>query len=230
MQKMAEPEKVRRFLREEMHRYLIWRARQVVDEPPLIQATSQAYLNYSKGTVVMYALQDYIGEETVNLALRRLAEKYGFQGAPYPTTRDLVRELRAVTPDSLQFVITDLFETITLYENKALEANAAKLPNGKFEVELKVGSRKFRADGKGNETEIDILDYIDIGLFDENGEVLYLGKHRIDRNQMTFKIVVGNKPSEAGIDPYVKLIDKKRENNRTAVSSLHDDSQTLSQR
>ena len=33
-----------------------------------------------------------------------------------PTSRDLLAELRAVTPDSLQYLLTDLFETITLWD------------------------------------------------------------------------------------------------------------------
>ena len=217
MQQKYGAEKMHRFRQNEMDDYLSSRARQQVDEPPLLRSTTQAYLNYDKGTLVMYALQDYIGEARVNAALRKLVEQFGFKDAPYPTTLDLIAALREVTPDSLQFVITDLFETITLYDNKVEEVKCTMLANGKFQVNLKTQMRKLRADGKGNETEIAMLDYMDIGIFGESGRILYLAKHKITRNNNEFVLVVAEKPVEAGVDPFVKLIDKNRDNNRAAV-------------
>ena len=217
MQQMYGVEKMQRFRQNEMDNYLSSRARQQVDEPPMMRSTTQAYLNYDKGTLVMYALQDYIGETRVNAALRKLVDQFGFKEAPYPTTVDLIAAFREVTPDSLQFVITDLFETITLYDNKVEEIKCAALANDKFQVNLKTQTRKLCADGKGNEAEVAMLDYMDIGVFGENGKILYLAKHKLTRNDNEFVLVVDEKPVEAGVDPYVKLIDKNRENNRAAV-------------
>ena len=53
----------------------------------------------------MYTLREQIGEERVNTALRRYLEKHRDAGPPYPTSRDLYAELRAVTPDSLQSLL-----------------------------------------------------------------------------------------------------------------------------
>lgn len=217
MQQMYGMEKMQRFRQKEMDDYLSSRARQQVDEPPLMRSTTQTYLNYDKGTVVMYALQDYIGEARVNAALRKLVEQFSFKEAPYPTTLDLIAALREVTPDSLQFVITDLFATITLYDNEVEEAKCTTLANGKYQVSLQTQTRKLRADGKGNETEIAMLDYMDIGIFGEKGKILYLAKNKFMRNDNEFIIVVDEKPIEAGVDPYVKLIDKNPENNRATV-------------
>ena len=144
MQQMYGVEKTHRFRQDEMDDYLSSRARQQDDEPPLMRSTTQAYLNYDKGTLIMYALQDYIGETRVNAALRKLVNQFGFKEAPYPTTVDLLAALREVTPDSLQFVITDLFETITLYDNKVEEAKCTTLANGKFQVRLKTQTHSQR--------------------------------------------------------------------------------------
>ena len=70
----------------------------------------------------MYALQDAIGEENVNRALASYIKKVAFQEPPYTISRELLAEFRAVTPPEYQYLIEDLFETITLFENRAVSA------------------------------------------------------------------------------------------------------------
>ena len=126
-------------------------------------------------------------------------------------------EFKNVTPDTMEYLITDLFETITLHENKALEADCKKLENGKYKVNLKVESHKFRADSLGNQTEIPLNDYIEIGVLGEDDEELYLKKHKLNKNERDFEIYVDKKPVRAGIDPFVILVDRKREDNLVRV-------------
>jgi hypothetical protein len=47
----------------------------------------------------------------------------------------------------------------------------------------------------------------------EFGETLYLRMHRIRSGQHTITLTVPKKPSDAGIDPYVVLIDTERFDN-----------------
>ncbi len=82
------------------------------------------YLSYRRGPFALYALSEYIGEERVNRALRRLLEKHRPEGAPLATTLDLYRELQAVTPDSLQPLLHDLFEVNTFWELETERASA----------------------------------------------------------------------------------------------------------
>jgi ABC-2 type transport system permease protein len=49
-------------------------------------------------------------------------------------------------------MITDLFETITLYDNKAVSAKVQETPDHKYKVTLVVDARKMRANGEGAET------------------------------------------------------------------------------
>jgi aminopeptidase N len=78
----------------------------------------------------MYLLQERLGENAVNRALRTVLDKYKFKGAPYPRSLDLIQALRAEvkTPEQ-QALITDLFERITLYDLKAVEPTAVKRRN-----------------------------------------------------------------------------------------------------
>ena len=113
-------------------------------------------------------------------------------------------------------------EAITLYENKAAKATYEHLDNGKYRVKLLVKAQKFRADELGNEVEIPIRDYIDIGVLGEDDDELYLGKYLIDKPEMEFTILVDEEPARAGIDPHHKLIDRLIADNTVKVTEHVD--------
>jgi ABC-2 type transport system permease protein len=172
----------------------------------------------------MYALRDYIGEERVNAALRRLLADWAFQGPPYATARDLVDHLRAETPDSLQYVITDLFEEITLWDNRATEATARELPDGRWEVTMSLTARKLRVDSLGYEQEVPMDEWVDVGVYAEEREgrrtrevPVYLEKHRIRTGTNEVRVMVDRRPVRAGIDPLHKLTDRIARDNTVRV-------------
>jgi aminopeptidase N len=173
---------------------------------PLLRALDP-YLSYRKGPFAMYALSGYVGEERVNLALRRLIEKHSQAGAPLATTLDLYRELQAVTPDSLQYLLHDLFEVNTYWEFKT-EYVTAEQTAGAWEVILDVWARKVVVDEAGMETEQPMDEWVQIGVFgpgeagDELSTLLYIQMHRIRSGRQTITLTVPRKPVMAGIDPY----------------------------
>ncbi|TND10624.1 MAG: hypothetical protein FD123_266 [Bacteroidetes bacterium] len=119
-------------------------------------------------------------------------------------------------------MITDLFENITLFENKVTVFGYKKQPDGKYKVNMTVESQKFRADGVGNEKEIPVNDWIDIGIFanvKEKGKYerkpLYFQKQKITKNKTELEFFFDQKPAEGGIDPYNKLIDRHPDDNVT---------------
>ncbi|HEY3056610.1 MAG TPA: M1 family aminopeptidase [Thermoanaerobaculia bacterium] len=222
MEKEYGREKMERFLRYELDRYLRDRGSELVAEMPLSQVENQPYIHYRKGSLVMYALRDYIGEERVNAALRKFIHDHAFSGPPYTTAGELVRDFREVTPPEFQNVVTDLFERIILYDNQTREASATKRADGKYVVKLTVASTKLRSDAKGEEKPVPVDDWIDIGVFaagkKENlGKPLFMEKRRITKPIETFEIVVSEKPARAGIDPYHKLIDRNPKDNTKAL-------------
>src|SRR6185503_103951 len=143
--------------------YLSSRANERKKEQPLFRNENQPYIHYRKGSIAMYALQDAIGEDNVNRALAAYIKKTAYQQPPYTTSRELMAEIKAVTPPELQYFVTDLFETITLWENRAISATY-KEKGGKFEVTLKVSAKKLRADESGKQTEVPMDDLVDIGV------------------------------------------------------------------
>ena len=212
---------LRVYLKHDLDAYLRGRSGEQRREQTLARAEA-GYVLYRKGSLAMYALKDYLGVDVVNGALRGLLDRYRLADPPYPTTDDLVAALRAVTPGDLQYLITDLFETITLYDNRALEATWQRREDGKYVVTLKVQSAKLRADGEGRETPTPMDDLIDIGVFAGRGKqerALYLEKHRLTGGETALEIVVDEPPTRAGVDPYNKLIDRLSGDNVVAVGA-----------
>jgi aminopeptidase N len=228
MEKEYGPHVMRRFLKYELDRYLSDRGSEVIEELPLYRVENQPYIHYRKGSVVMYALKDYLGEEAINRALANLIKETGYSYDPYPTSLDLIRNLRAVaeTP-AQQDLITDLFERIIVFDLSVDEVEVVETDDGRFKVAMDVVASKFEADGEGRETEVPLDMAIDIGLFAMNpsdedfseDEVIHLDKQVIHSGESTIEFIVDRRPVQVGIDPYSKLIDRNTDDNLKSVDA-----------
>jgi aminopeptidase N len=208
---------MRRFLQFELDRYLQGRSQEKKKELPLALNENQGYIHYAKGSLAMYLLQDLIGEGQVNQALREIIATHANKGAPYPSSSVLVNALRKMAPADRQYLIDDLFESIILFENRALSATAKALPDNQYEIRMKVSSNKLKADELGAEKEIPLKDWIDIGADDKDGKPLLRERKFIDRKEMDFTFIVKGLPAKAGIDPDNKYIDRKPSDNLIKV-------------
>lgn len=224
MEKEYGPDLMRRFLKYELDGYLAGRGGEIIEELPLLRVENQAYIHYNKGSLVTYALRDYLGEDRLNRALAGYIERVKFQEPPFTTSRELVDAIRAEAPEH-EALLTDLFEHITLYDNRTVSATAEPAENGGWTVRLIIETHKFHASGQGAETEVPIDDWIDIGVFaarepggPDPGRPLRLEKHRITGTSTTITLDVPERPVRAGIDPYNKLIDRNPDNNTSPVT------------
>jgi ABC-2 type transport system permease protein len=218
-EKVLGPAEARRVYDYQMNRYLTQRG-ETGRDVPLLQGEDHPHVSYGKGAVAMYTLREHIGAEAVNGALRRFLEKYRGSGPPYPTSLDLYAELRAVTPPSLYPLLTDLFETMTLWDVKTQSAAARRLPDGKYEVTLEVMAQKLRANSTGIETPTPMNDFVEVGVFAPGkDDPVYLTRHRIRTGKQSIRIIVPQEPSRAGLDPYRKLIERERGDNVVEVET-----------
>jgi aminopeptidase N len=227
MKQLYGEDQIRRFLKFELDNYLSNRGGEVIEELPINRVENQGYIHYRKGSLVMYLLQDRLGEAAVNRALQRLIRAHAFKGAPYPRSVDLIRELRAEakTPADQQ-LITDLAERITIYDLKVDAPTAVKRADGKWDVTVPVVAAKFYADGKGKETATPLADPIAIGLFTaEPGrgafakkDVLLMERRPVRSGRQVLRFVTTRKPSHAGVDPYNFYIDRNSDDNVGPVS------------
>jgi hypothetical protein len=225
MKQKFGPVKVRRFLKYELDRYLGGRQFDQVYENPLYHASyNQQYIFYQKGSNVMFAMQDYIGENNFNKAMSAFIRANQFQKAPYCNTIDYLDTLASYTPDSLRYLLGDMYKSIILYSNKCTKATYALTPDHKYKVTIEIESQKYRSDSLGKETAMPFADYIDIGVLSKetkgkfSEKQLYLQKHLIKPGKSTYEIIVDEEPAKAGIDIYNKLVDRDSDDNLKEVS------------
>ncbi len=217
-------EVVEHYLKYELDNYLRGRTLEKKREYPLLSVGNQSYVYNHKSSLVFFALQDYLGEDNLNSAFRKYTKMWAFKDAPYPTSDDLLKQIHKVTPDSLRYLLGDLFETVTLFENKALDAVYKEDNQGKFELTFLASCEKMRVDSTGEENNIPINDWIDVGVYamdaDGKEKLIYLKKHKIEKKNNVFIISITEKPSRAGIDPLHKLIDRHSDDNTIHVGQF----------
>ncbi|MBW3670251.1 MAG: ABC transporter permease, partial [Acidobacteria bacterium] len=218
IEKLYGMDMVRRFIWNRRIEYLNQRSKADHPEVPLLDVTNHANVVYQKGPLVMYALRQYVGEEPLNAALRRLVATHGSGQPPFATSSDLYRELKGATPPEYHYLLTDLLETITLWNLRTTAIAAEPAGNGAWRVTLDVEAQKFRADGSGKETEVPMHDFVEIGVFgDATADPLYLQEHRIRSGRQRISVVVKGTPARAGVDPQLLLIDRNWSDNLRPV-------------
>jgi hypothetical protein len=223
MEKEFGPGQMKKFLKYELDRYLSGRGAELVEEEPLMLVEDQSYIHYSKGSLTLYALRDWVGEKKLNESLARYVKDKKFQMPPYTNSRELVSYMAQAVPADKKGILKDLFETITIYDLKTTDVQSKRRNDGKYDVSFDVEARKFRADGKGKETETSMGDWIDVGVLgkkEKNGadKILALEKKQIQSGKMKFEFVVNEPPEKAGIDPLNKMIDRNPDDNTKSAS------------
>lgn len=111
--------KLLQFLETQKETYKKGQDREAVEEPSLALVENQDYVYYAKGAINMYQFQKVIGEENVNKGLRRFLEDWNTKNGKlklieerYATSQDLLGYFKDVTPNELQYIISDLFESV----------------------------------------------------------------------------------------------------------------------
>lgn len=221
-------ERVGRFLRENLNEYLSGRGMDRFPESPYVRSQA-GYQDYNKGAIVFYAMRHYLGEDWVNGHIRRFLETHRDRpDGPYPTGTDLYRQMRPTCPDSLAYLMDDLWEQVCTYDLEVGEASAKAAGAGQWSVrlQLKAAKRYLDVEGKKTDAPRPMDDLVEVVVFGEaRGKrdridelpVLYRKMHRL-AGDSTLTLQVAEKPYKAGLDPYHILIDRRPENNVATIS------------
>jgi ABC-2 type transport system permease protein len=222
MEKEYGRDKMRKFLKYELDRYLSGRGGEIIEEQPLYRNENQQYIHYRKGSLAFYRLREEMGEAALNRALSKFIAATAFQKAPFTNSKELISYIRAEAKPDQQLLITDLFEKISFYDNRVETASAKKRADGKYDVTLSLHADKLYSDGKGKETPGVLNDWVEIGIFsgkdDKDQKTLYLKRHLVTGKNTKLTVTVDSLPTEAGFDPNNKLIDRVSSDNRKSVS------------
>lgn len=216
---------MKKFLKYEMDTYLQGRATENRKEVPLMLVENQQYIHYNKGSMVMYALKDYISEDSMSSAMKRYVKKVAYQDAPYTTANEFYAEIKRSTADTLKETVKDLFERITVFDNKIKEVKVERAGSD-YKVKMTLQANKTQSDSLGKAKDVKLNDWIDIGLFSKNeknakepGKELAFKKYKITRKDQVIELITKEEPFMVGVDPYNKLIDLDPEDNLKTVEN-----------
>jgi aminopeptidase N len=156
-----------------------------------------------------------------------LLAQFAFKAAPYPSSTDFLRLLRAEVDPRQHALISDLFEKITLYDLKASAPSVQARADGKFDVRFTVQASKFYADGKGKETEAPLAETFEIGAFSAEPAkkgygpqaVLALQRVALHSGSQELHLVTDKAPAFVGVDPFNMRIDRNSNDNVVKVGA-----------
>ena len=215
-------EKISQFLDDQRERYLNTRKSTSRIEVPLDLVSDESYIYYNKGALNLFALQNIISEDSVNNALNRFLKDWGnietrLNRERLPTSADLLSYFEEVTPDSLRYLIDDLFREVITFDNEVMETEMIKGEDGKFQLDILIKGNKKQMDGQGNEFEVSMNDWVEISVYSmgdhKEEQLIYLEKHRVKSGENILQIIVEEQPSRVAIDPNNFLIDINPDNN-----------------
>ena len=227
--------KATRFLKNQLERYLSGRTGETGIEPPLNEVDPErTYISYGKGAMAFYALSEYIGENNLNRALRSFYDKFRFSGPPYPVPTDLLFYIDAETPDSLKYLIDDLFKKVCFCDNKLLSYRVTPVESAGFRIDADFIISKYALDNNGNSiftnssgqkieyssqggeviSSLPLNDYIELGYREKSGKIISIGKYKVTEIHNSVSLLVFSEPIGFLIDPYGLLIETERTDNR----------------
>ncbi len=187
-------------------------------EQPLYKVNGQPHVSYSKGLRFMYLMKELVGEAKLNQALKDLLSKHAFPKTP-ATSIDLLVALQEIVPITHHHLLDQWFKKVILYDLKTLSGEYKELANGKYEVKLKVLTQKQEDLGLGNEAKMEVNESFKVGIFGSMNDfsnkenILHMEEYLFTGDTTFLKIIVDEKPSLGGVDPYVLMMDKDRTDN-----------------
>ncbi|WP_298419732.1 M1 family aminopeptidase [uncultured Kordia sp.] len=220
---LKDPIKMKKLLAYDFERYLRGRSSENGQEKPLYIVEDQGYIHYGKGSLVLYALQEYIGEDNVNEALRAFLKTYAYKEVPYPTTVDFMKYLEPQIPVDLKYLLTDWFKKVTLYDYSVREATYETKPNGIYEVAMTVEAMKLDINDSGELQEVAQHNWVEIGVYADNEEkeLVFVKRVLITEKRMSFTFQIDQIPAKVAIDPKRLLIERVIDDNvRTLTETV----------
>lgn len=206
----GEPQ-VRKVLAFDLDRYLRGRASEEDEEPPLTGVKDQPYLYYGKGAVVMSAVSDLLGEETVNRALRRFVKERAYPN-PQPDARDLVAALGAEASEAHRALIEQWMTQVVFYDLKVESATYEPLADGRYRVTARIAAAKKARRGT-EDVPLAMDESLDVVVSSEDEAPLYAAKHRFTGAVTEVSVIVNERPVSIGVDPFLRRIEQEKTDN-----------------
>ncbi|HYH80532.1 MAG TPA: M1 family aminopeptidase [Longimicrobium sp.] len=212
-------------LRHEREYYVLSRMNMPFPEPSLLRVTNWDFVYYAKGTIVMDALRDLIGEDAVDRALRRLLREHGPASRP-ATVLDLMAALRAESAPQHHALMDEWIREVTFYELRVESASARQLGDGRWRVTARIrGGKTIHPGGRMEAAKAIPLDeMLDVAVYARHpistgDQPLHAVKQRLRTgvNEVTFE--VRGRPAFISVDAFERRIEVERADNVREVAA-----------
>ncbi len=205
-------EKAQHFLSLQRQRYLEGRTKDAGKESPLyLVSPEQEYIAYGKGAMAFNTLQYYVGEEKLNKILYDFLLEYRFRTDRYPTSLDLIAHLKSSVPLEFHYIIYDMMETITFYDNKIIDIK--ELGNNQLEVTFSMKKMESTAETDADATNV----FLTFGQYDADGNLLHVEKVKASSGENIITIDKNQGATHILLDPFLHFIELNLENNRKYI-------------
>lgn len=206
------------------HTYFNGRSYASAPEQPLYLEQGEHYMLYGKSYIVMYALKELVGEDTVNRVLKTLVERHKNERDATVTTPEFLSELYALSPVSYHELINDWFKKIITYDLAVKEVSWKIINEGRYELTLNIEASKFELID-GIEKKVPMNEPVPVGLFASHPseatgkDILYLQAKTVKDGLQQLVIETEELPEYISIDPYGTRPDLVRSDNHLKVQS-----------
>jgi ABC-2 type transport system permease protein len=185
-----------------------------------LRLTTQNYLSYGKGPVILLALKELIGETKLNQVLKRFIKNH--QNDTNATIDDLIGQLNEVADDQQRRLIKDWFNKIIEYDLSVNETEVKQLEDERYSVSFDLHAKRQVADDNGVFSSTPIDEAIQIGIFSQqpkakNGAPIYLRSHQVKQSETRVTVIVNEKPSYLVVDPYFTRLDQDLRDNMSQL-------------
>jgi len=217
------PQAERLYASQEAGLYFRGRGQGDVLETPLNQVIdSNDVLSYQKGYGVMRALAGYLGEDTVNQALRDYLRIWAEKEPPYALAEDFLLALQQVTPLSHRYLLDDWFRSIIIYDCRAKEAHVSRTADGRYLMRLAYTFIKKRCDAQGREESVTPSDWVFFAVYDKSGKLLKREQVQLKAEEGVYTVQLDEQPDAVAIDPDGFLLDRNDKDNFMVVRYIKD--------
>ncbi|MBO6524705.1 MAG: hypothetical protein JJ971_12820 [Balneolaceae bacterium] len=217
------PEKKKLYLDTISNRYFNQRNRTNEESPLIFVTPNEAHISYARGLLALNSMYQHLGSKQFEQVLRNFIESFASKAPPYPTSLDFISHLKSQTPDSLTYLIYDLFETSTVYKNEIVDYSMQSTESSEFEIELTVSSSKERKESKyqiqGFDEKLSGASgfYLQIGAFDSEDKLIQLESVYVGEGQNSIIFTIGEKTSKIVLDPKHILIEQNISDNTLII-------------
>lgn len=192
-------------------------------EMPFDQEFKDSGMIRKKGSVEVLYLAHLVGVEKLEAIIAEFLDQYRYQGPPYPTAEDFLDHLRARIDEQYHPQIADLFERITTWRLKVQSATVEPTADGKWKLTATVEVKKLYTSGWGEEVEAESNTPVQIVAFKGRGfgpeDVIASRDERLPSGVSEVEMLLDEKPTRFGVDPYLFLPDPNVYDNVRGVSA-----------